>query len=366
MFDISRARIGDKDIDEVSILSEHLSFASESSFPSSSESTQQEALELDAAKNFFPSLELQRDLEHTEYAVAPQRRESELSCVSTDEEEEDSLSPPPPRPPLPAPSTLSFDLTPPEALVTEAGRVLTVECQVGGGGGVGGRRPSADVAWFRRSRMLEASDRVEAESLGRGRHRLTLYDLCTRDSGPFSCAAASKDGGEVWRTFAVIVNRKRRRLQQLETNAVFIIFVISLPASTETPCRPSLSSSVPDFSSVKENASVSFSVVAGGFPEPRVFFYRHMRRLGNNENVLITRRASPSSDDGGGGGSEWILTVRRATARDAGVYEARASNGQGTVARSWAIKVEIPRTTTAKVRGEEISIFRFINVWFDE
>ena len=221
MFDISRARIGDKDIDEVSILSEHLSFASESS----SESTQQEALELDAAKNSFPSLELQRDLEHTEYAVAPQRRESELSCVSTDEEEdEDSLSPPPPRPPLPAPSTLSFDLAPPEALVTEAGRVLTVECQVGGGGG---RRPSADVAWFRRSRMLEASDRVEAESLGRGRHRLTLYDLCTRDSGPFSCAAASKDGGEVWRTFAVIVNRKRRRLQQLETNAVFIIFVIS-------------------------------------------------------------------------------------------------------------------------------------------
>ncbi len=79
-----------------------------------------------------------------------------------------------------------------------------------------------------------------------------------------------------------------------------------------------------------------------------------MRRLGNNENVLITRRASPSSDDGGGGGSEWILTVRRATARDAGVYEARASNGQGTVARSWAIKVEIPRTTTAKVREEEI------------
>ncbi len=222
----------------MSILSEHLSFASESSFPSSSESTQQEALELDAAKNSFPSLELQRDLEHTEYAVAPQRRESELSCVSTDEEEdEDSLSPPPPRPPLPAPSTLSFDLAPPEALVTEAGRVLTVECQVGGGGGVGGRRPSADVAWFRRSRMLEASDRVEAESLGRGRHRLTLYDLCTRDSGPFSCAAASKDGGEVWRTFAVIVNRKRRRLQLLEKNATFIIFVIS-PSFYRDPLPP--------------------------------------------------------------------------------------------------------------------------------
>ncbi len=81
-----------------------------------------------------------------------------------------------------------------------------------------------------------------------------------------------------------------------------------------------------------------------------------MRKLGNNENVLITRRPSSSSDGGGGGGgggSEWILTVRRATARDAGVYEARASNGQGTVARSWAIKVEIPRTTTNKVREED-------------
>ena len=78
----SKARIGQKDVDEVSEMSERLSEASldlASMLSFSSASDEEEELH---------SLEQQRDLEHTEYSVLPLRRmsrcfedEVQVSCL---------------------------------------------------------------------------------------------------------------------------------------------------------------------------------------------------------------------------------------------------------------------------------------------
>ncbi len=39
----------------------------------------------------------------------------------------------------------------------------------------------------------------------------------------------------------------------------------------------------------------------------------------------------------------WVLRLRRASARDAGVYEARAFNSQGSCGKAWTLRVRAPK-----------------------
>ncbi len=228
-------------MDEVSELSERLSVASTTSSFSSTSSSWAANSDLEheddertgggrqGQQDAFPSLEgvgQQRDLEHTEYAVLPPRRESEQSVDREEEEERDEID-------------LLFEEAPPEGVVVEAGKILTLECCVKGQRPIGSKEKKSfiidanttfsfpfffllfssplytEVSWFRRSQPLEVDgDRSEAASLGGGRHRLALFGLTEDDSGVFSCAAANAHG-QRWRNFSIIVNRRSMYLKKI-------------------------------------------------------------------------------------------------------------------------------------------------------
>ncbi len=142
---IVRALIGDKDIDEVSELSESMSVASSEDHALYTSLMTKEADSVGGGDN-LSSLEVQqRDLEHTEYAVMPTRRESErggdqggqirFRGDADDDAYDDNavftLSAAAKRA-LSSPPDLEFVSSPPDALVTEEGGVLTLQCQMGG------------------------------------------------------------------------------------------------------------------------------------------------------------------------------------------------------------------------------------------
>merc|ERR1719464_852276 len=68
---------------------------------------------------------------------------------------------------------------------------------------------------------------------------------------------------------------------------------------------------------VCENDAISLVCRVGGWPEPRLIFYKDGKRLRPNENVSLERDEN---------GHRWILQIRNCGPRQAGKYSAVARN----------------------------------------
>eukprot|EP00095_Tigriopus_kingsejongensis_P000922 maker-scaffold186_size273091-snap-gene-1.42 protein:Tk00922 transcript:maker-scaffold186_size273091-snap-gene-1.42-mRNA-1 annotation:"hypothetical protein L798_13875" len=281
---VTRAMIGNREIDELSELSERQSVASLEYSTSSSAPSDEEDAALPSSSE-YPSLEGQKDLEHTEYAVLPNQRQrkrdpEELSPTA-------SISP----------GDLSFLESPTGTVNVMAGKTARLKAVVQGS------RP-IDVLWFRGSKLLENSASTEIRRSREG-HELILHHTDVHTAGHYSCAVVNKTG-ELWTRFQIDV----RKSPDCPWEA---------PAILETP----------DDLVLEEGQSARFGCVIGGFPEPRVSFMINSRMV--NPNEIIDIDVLPNGTHS--------LAIRRCQVKHNGKLTVRAENVLGSVEESWRLEV---------------------------
>jgi len=179
----SRVRVGDVEVDQLSDLSEQPSSEVSSPWSDDNEEQDQHVTTSQLSPGPLASMESsgQRDLEHTEYAVA---------APTWTKHGEAAGSP-------------SFMEAPPDVVLAQEGHPVVLQCRVRG------QRP-VDVAWFRRALPAAVSlgeERVEETHIGGSRHMLTLYQLRREDAATFSCVAINCKG-ETWKTFSLVIERE--------------------------------------------------------------------------------------------------------------------------------------------------------------
>ncbi|XP_059090088.1 uncharacterized protein LOC131885907 isoform X3 [Tigriopus californicus] len=292
---IVRAMIGNREIDEVSELSERQSVASleysDSSCSDQDEREQQleeqqehEEEEEEVLTSEYPSWDGQKDLEHTEYAVFPNQRQPKPNP------EEFLYN-------RPAPTGDVGFLEVPRNVKVVSGRAARLKAVVSG------TKPM-DVLWFRGCKLIESSPNVEIRRTSGDCHEMILYHTDALTEGHYSCAVVNQSG-EQWHDFN-----------------------LSVQPSHEEMAKPQILEH-PDDMVIEEGHSVRFGCVVTGYPEPRVTFLRDGKVLRANENVCIELLPNGTHR----------LEIKRCQARHCAQFAVRAENKLGVTEKTWNIEV---------------------------
>ncbi|XP_022245775.1 uncharacterized protein LOC106462420 isoform X2 [Limulus polyphemus] len=174
----------------------------------------------------------------------------------------------------------------PDSVSIHEGKVARFLCSVYGS------RP-LDVAWFKDGDLLTNGDRYQICFM-RGRHLLEIYDSETKDSGTYSCVVFNNEG-QHWSDFTLKVKETSRAWN---------------PPSFVEPLR------------VVEGAEGFLGrlrCTVSGYPEPRLVLYHNDQLLNVGGKVTVECE----------GYGEWLIEIQRLTPEDQGEYTVVAVNKQG-------------------------------------
>ncbi|XP_076313406.1 uncharacterized protein LOC143226386 isoform X3 [Tachypleus tridentatus] len=174
----------------------------------------------------------------------------------------------------------------PDSISIHEGKVARFLCSVYGS------RP-LDVAWYKDGDLLSNGDRYQICYM-RGRHLLEIYDTETKDSGTYSCVVFNNDG-QHWSDFTLKVKETTRAW--------------NLPSFVE-PLR------------VVEGAEGFLGrlrCTVSGYPDPRLVLYHNDQLLNVGGRVIVECE----------GYGEWLIEIQRLTPEDQGEYTVVAINKKG-------------------------------------
>ena len=199
----AKVKIGEKDLDLVSELSEYVSIASfAASVSSGSDDEMEVSHEVSEEKH-------EADQEYTIYEQLPTRRQLSSNDLVSRSSQDNNKSP----------GDLEWIQRPPN-ISTHQGKIVTIMCQVSGSKPTGtkldlNRNLSlthfiSDIAWFKKSKPIE-KDRFKYWSYRRKNHFfLTIFDVKNEDCGNYSMAAFNKTG-EIWHSLEMTVKGKMQK-----------------------------------------------------------------------------------------------------------------------------------------------------------
>ena len=154
-----------------------------------------------------------------------------------------------------------------------------------------------DVAWFRGPTLLEDDGELVEILRNKDHHILRLYDV--QKSSVYSCTALNAYG-EASHQFRLSL-LKRKEIQACSVLLINMLLLIPGP-DTEVEEEGEEESSSPmrcpfiemdteaEHIKVKDGQPVTFVCRVGGYPQPRLVFYKDDKRIRPNENIRIGTR----------------------------------------------------------------------------
>ncbi|XP_065297392.1 uncharacterized protein [Dermacentor albipictus] len=186
-------------------------------------------------------------------------------------------------------STLRFSLQPEAKTILHCGKIAKFVCEVSTPKLLG-------VAWFRGEEQLVPNDHCRITKIRGKEYVLELYDVGKSDEGTYS-AVAYTDKDEVWCDFALAVRATSR--------------AANAPDFTVAPHIVELTG----------DSWVQISCTVSGYPEPRVWFLRDDLPLPDSEEQRFCVENK--------GYGEWCLRMKSPTPEDEAKYIAVAGNSVG-------------------------------------
>ena len=153
-----------------------------------------------------------------------------------------------------------------------------------------------DVAWFRGPTLLEDDGELVEILRNKDHHILRLYDV--QKSSVYSCTALNAYG-EASHQFRLSL-LKRKEIQACSVCSVLLINMLLLIPGPDTKVEEESSSPMrcpfiemdteAEHIKVKDGQPVTFVCRVGGYPQPRLVFYKDDKRIRPNENIRIGTR----------------------------------------------------------------------------
>uniref|UniRef100_A0A131YMJ2 Myosin viia and rab n=1 Tax=Rhipicephalus appendiculatus TaxID=34631 RepID=A0A131YMJ2_RHIAP len=211
--------------------------------------------------------------------------------------------------------TLRFSLQPEAKTTLHCGKIAKFVCEVSTPKLLG-------VAWFRGKDQLVPNDHCRITRIRGKEYVLELYNVGKSDEGTYS-AVAYTDKDEVWCDFALAVRATSRA-----TNA---------PDFTVAPHVVELTG----------DSWVQISCTVSGYPEPRVWFLRDDLPLPDSEEERFCVENK--------GYGEWCLRMQSPTPEDQAKYIAVAGNSVGRAHRSITFRLSDLKVKPASKRPVKAS-----------